>query len=244
MRTLMVLCALVGVASAQPVDPDTEAARRHFDKGRALYEAGKYDEAIGEFEVARKLKPLPDLDFNIARTHERREAWGDAAAAYQRYLDAKPDAPDAAELRARIEVLRSRVSVPIVAAPSPSPPPPPHRSRSRGLRGAAIALAVGAVMMVVAGAAVISTVSNEYELLESRCSFRQCVPQDWAGLPDRANASYALFGLAGAFAVTDVVLWVVDWRTGAPVERAAMPSPFLAPPGGGEGRGGSLQVRF
>src|SRR5688572_3436150 len=163
MRTLVVLCALAGAASAQvdQVDPDTEAARRHFDKGLALYEQRRYDDALAEFEVARKLKPLPDLDFNVARTHERREAWGEAAIAYERYLAARPDAPDAADLRARIEVLRSRVSPPKpLAALTPAPPPP---RRNRALRGAAIGVAIGAVVLVVVGAALLSTVSNEYE---------------------------------------------------------------------------------
>jgi tetratricopeptide (TPR) repeat protein len=229
MRTLVVLCALAGAASAQvdQVDPDTEAARRHFDKGRALYEQGRYDDALSEFEVARKLKPLPDLDFNIARTHERREAWGEAMAAYERYLAARPDAPDAAEMRARIEVLRARVT-PLKPVEAPKPPPPPPR-RNRALRGAAIGVAIGAVVLVVVGAALISTVSNDYELLEGRCSFRQCGPSDWAGLPEKANASYALFGLAGAAAATDVVLWVMESRQGRAGDRASLPS---------------LQVRF
>src|SRR5262245_50626199 len=198
MRTLVVLCALAGAASAQAVDPDTEAARRHFDKGKALYESGRYDDALSEFEVARKLKPLPDLDFNIARTHERREAWGDAISAYQRYLAARPDAPDAAEMRARIEVLRGRAAQPkLIQAPTPPPPPSPPR-RHRALRGAAISVAIGTVVLVVVGAALVGTVGSDYALLEGRCTMRQCWPSDWAGLPEKANAGYALFGLAGA----------------------------------------------
>ena len=54
-----------GAAPTTMVDPDTEIARRHFDRGTAFYGEGRYAQAIIEFEAAKKVKPLPDFDFNI-----------------------------------------------------------------------------------------------------------------------------------------------------------------------------------
>ena len=81
MSRAWVICLVSALASAQPADPDTEAAKRHFDRGKALYEQQRYDEALGEFETARALKPLPELLYNIGRTQERREEWAAAANA-------------------------------------------------------------------------------------------------------------------------------------------------------------------
>src|SRR5581483_10842462 len=96
------------VAAAQVHDPDTEAARNHYQRGSEHYAAGRYRDALDEFTRARRLKAMPALDYDIARCHDRLEEWAEAARAYQRYLSAVPDAPDAVELRARVELLRAR----------------------------------------------------------------------------------------------------------------------------------------
>jgi tetratricopeptide (TPR) repeat protein len=47
-------------------------AREHFQKGRELYQAGAYREAIGELEAARSLDPrAKDLVFNLAVVNEK-----------------------------------------------------------------------------------------------------------------------------------------------------------------------------
>src|SRR5579864_2095059 len=90
-------------------DPDTAAARRHYERATALYDSGRYADAITEFVAARALKPLAELDFDIARSYERLERWGDAAEALERYLLHGP-IPDADSVRARIATLRSRAA--------------------------------------------------------------------------------------------------------------------------------------
>ena len=110
------------------MDPDTEAARRHFERGIDLYAHEKYDEAIVEFERARELRNAPALEYNIARCHDRLEHWREAADAYQRYLDGTPNAPERASLTERIAQLRARqarqapVAAPAVAAPPVAAP--------------------------------------------------------------------------------------------------------------------------
>ena len=129
------------------VDPDTEIARRHFERGTELYGVGRYAEAVGEFESARRAKPLPAFDFNIARAHDRMEHAREAIDAYERYLAAVPNAPDAGEVRARIAVLRGRLGTTpsTIALEAPRPLPPRRRMLTWALGGTGAALLVGSL---------------------------------------------------------------------------------------------------
>jgi tetratricopeptide (TPR) repeat protein len=150
---LLISLAVLGLslpALAEQIDPDTEVARRHFERGSQLYEQQKYDEAINEFDQARQLKPLPAFDYNIARCHDRMGRWSEALAAYRRYIEAAPNEPDSDSVRERIKVLEPRVAQP--AHPPPSTAvvaPPPTAAPSRPVpRGGAKVIA-GAVVAVV-----------------------------------------------------------------------------------------------
>src|SRR5262245_43180338 len=105
--------AVVALAQA-PVaragdDPDLEIAQRRFTKGSQYYVAKDYARAIEEFEAARRVMPAPEIDYNIARCHDRLEHFREAIAAYERYLASKPSKEDAAEVEARLKVLQPRV---------------------------------------------------------------------------------------------------------------------------------------
>lgn len=103
-------------------DPDTQAARRHYDLGTALYDQQRYAEALREFNTAKQLKPLPAFEYNVARCYERLESWGEAAEAYERFLRSLPAGAEANETRLRIATLRARARD--LAKPSPQPAPP------------------------------------------------------------------------------------------------------------------------
>lgn len=119
MRWLGLFC-LVAIGPLRPlraatptaaIDPDTESARRHFSAGRDHYEAGRYADAVNEFEQANRLKPLPELEFNIARTYDRMEQYEPAIEHYEKYLAALPlTAPEVGELQKRVAILRERVA--------------------------------------------------------------------------------------------------------------------------------------
>lgn len=117
----------------QSEDPDTELARRAFERGTAQYEARRYAEAIVEFESAKKLKPTAALDFNIARSYDRMGQVEQALAAYRRYIQSVPTPADAAEVKARIEVLEKRLAP---VAPVPTPPTTAPASRAQVSRTA------------------------------------------------------------------------------------------------------------
>lgn len=102
---------------AQVLNPDTGIAQRHFRTGMDHYERQEYEPALQEFRAARLVRPHPAMDFNIARCLNRLERFDEAAEAYERYLASSPTPTDAAEIKARITVLKER-------ARATAPPPP------------------------------------------------------------------------------------------------------------------------
>jgi tetratricopeptide (TPR) repeat protein len=156
---VVVLVLLLPCAAQAQVDPDTEIARRHFKTGSVLYDEGNYEKAREEFEAARRVRPLPAFDFNIARCLDRLERPREAIAAYERYLQSNPEDADA--VRERVQMLRSRLPVepavkpaaPSAAAISVAAPPPKPLARKAWFWGVMAGTAV-----VVAGAIALGVV--------------------------------------------------------------------------------------
>lgn len=94
-------------ATGQANDSGQGEAKTHFELGQRHYQAGEFQAAIAEFTRAYELLPLPELQYNIARSHEQLGDLHHAIDAFERYLRASPDASDADEVRARIEWLRT-----------------------------------------------------------------------------------------------------------------------------------------
>jgi len=126
-RGLFVLAVVVLVVSpriaiAQALDPDEEAARRHFARGLTHYDAGEYQAALAEFDAVKRFHDSPALDYNIARCYDRLERYEEAVSAYERYVTQKPDASDAASIRERIATLRRRLAPPPTTTPPTTTP--------------------------------------------------------------------------------------------------------------------------
>jgi iron complex outermembrane receptor protein len=157
MRAALVALVVCGSAFANE-DPDTEVARKHFTAGHAFYAAADYEHALEEFQTARRARPHPALDYNIARCLDRLERYPEAIAAYKSYLASNP--ADAAEMRARVHELEERVKqtrppprvapvapeAPVMLAlpPSLDAPPPTNKKHT-----------VAIVLGVLGGAAII-----------------------------------------------------------------------------------------
>jgi hypothetical protein len=103
------LLALLLAVPAAAVD-EVSAARASFDRGARLYRAGKYREAIGQFEAAYRLKPHGALHFNIAQCREKLEEWPAALRSYQDYLREVPEAADRAGVRAAMGRIEHRLA--------------------------------------------------------------------------------------------------------------------------------------
>ncbi len=102
------LLAAPARAGAEPDPAARAAARRLIEQAEAHYRVSDYPAALASYRAAHRLDPRPDLLFNIARCHEVMAQLDEAIRAYERYLEEKPQAEDAALVRARIERLRSR----------------------------------------------------------------------------------------------------------------------------------------
>src|ERR1700710_327332 len=86
MRAAFMLVALTSVAYADSRGDADAHARR----GVALYNLGKYEEAIGEFEDAYKAFQSDALLFNLAQAHRKLEHCERALTFYHQYLAGSP----------------------------------------------------------------------------------------------------------------------------------------------------------
>lgn len=115
--------APLGGAQAEEEEPATvQAAQRHFDSGVQFYAAGDYESARIEFEAGFRLSKLPDFLVNLCKVAERQNRPEDAVRYCEQYLRLRPDDAD---VRQRLERLRSGTvetvsSPPVPAAASPS----------------------------------------------------------------------------------------------------------------------------
>ena len=91
-------------------EDDTAAAKARFRKGAELYGAGKWREAIEEFEAAYRLKPAGAIHFNVARCREKLGEWPGALRAYEDYLREVPEASDRVHVRASMKRIEERLA--------------------------------------------------------------------------------------------------------------------------------------
>jgi hypothetical protein len=154
--TLALLLAqlpLVPLVQAQEVSrPALNEAQKvktkeHYEKATRLYNVGKYQEAIAEYEAAYLVSADPVMLFNIAQCHRLNNQPDEAARFYKNYLRNAPGAPNRDDVERKIgemerlseERRRTNVS-PVTPAPPPSGPaatvppivPPPGPAVSPG----------------------------------------------------------------------------------------------------------------
>jgi len=104
---------------------DVNAARLHYKKGTRAFELGHYTEAIKEYEAAYEAKDDPALLYNIGQAYRLNGNTSEALRAYKSYLHRLPDAPNADEVRNRIDELQKTLDAQQRAKPAPAPAPPP-----------------------------------------------------------------------------------------------------------------------
>lgn len=159
---LAIACFLGGVPCvyAQSTDPPIEAeglskasaAREHFTRARAHYDAGQYVQALAELEEAHALDPAAkDLVYNLGIVSERLGRFEDALRYFREYLTRDLTSAErgrAEGLVRRIEGAKRTVPPPAQPAPAPALPPPaqapprPERGRIDGWTIAAGSLAI------------------------------------------------------------------------------------------------------
>ena len=130
MRTLVVtLClalAAAGPALAKPGD-ETSAAREHYKRGTTLYDLGKYEDAIVEFQQAYEIKDDPVLLYNIAQSYRLSNKYQEALRFYKTYLRRAPKAPNRDEVETKIADMENLIAQQQRVATMPSQDPIPPR---------------------------------------------------------------------------------------------------------------------
>lgn len=253
MRSILALLLVLGsarVATAQ--DDKTERARIHLKAAIAYYDEARYEDAAREMEAAYQLKPLPDLQYNLAQCYERLGRYSDAAAAYEKYLAANPAANDRALVQTRIRNLRDRAAAMAAGsqvAPLPPPsekvvfktivvyktaPPPP----GRGVRFAAYGLGVLALGAAASGISFAVLAKQNADVVTRSGSLTH--PGSFDGpARDAQTAGQAdvivsgvSFGVAALCAAGAVGLYLLGNKIDKEAPKVTM-APSLSPAGGG-----------
>jgi len=233
-------------------EPAADAAA-HYRVGVAAFEAGKFSEALAAFTEAYNLSSETDLLYNLGVCSEKIGDREKAIAYYQLYLEEKPDAPDAAEVKARLEAVRS------APAPAPAPAATPAPATADADEGAGTAseggtrknphLGPGLLMglggvVVLTGAITAGSAYKKYKDLDSACS-PDCADEKVDGVKAAALAADIQLAVGGAAVVAGFLWWLLKTRheesaTSEAGETARLvAAPFAAADGGGvriEGR--------
>jgi hypothetical protein len=126
------------VARPQLTEAQKQQTKEHYEKATRLYNVGKYQEAVGEYEAAYLVSADPVMLFNIAQCHRLNNQPDEAARFYKNYLRNAPGAPNRDDVERKIAEMermseeRRRASAPPVspipapvATPAPGPVAPP-----------------------------------------------------------------------------------------------------------------------
>lgn len=132
MRRLVagVLCLLLGGAAfGQPPTAGTPAeleqrSRAHYKLGTVHLDMKEYDDAIREFQIGYEYKNVPLFLYNIGRVAALADHRTMAVEYYQKYLEAKPNAPERAEVLQRIRDLQHSLAAKPEKLPVETPAPP------------------------------------------------------------------------------------------------------------------------
>ena len=100
-------------------DELTGEAQRLYEEGLRFYRRRQYEVAYQVFQNACSTLSAAqgqqlgecdnaDISYNLARTAERLERWGEARLHYRKYLRLRPNASDRAEVEARMRELREQ----------------------------------------------------------------------------------------------------------------------------------------
>lgn len=88
-------------------DPEKQRiARQEYAEGTKAFKEGRFQDAVQSFMRVYRIKPYPNLVYNMARAFEELKEYSDAADYYERYLTMKPDAKDRSEVELTISTLR------------------------------------------------------------------------------------------------------------------------------------------
>ena len=230
-RLLPIACAVMFFS--HPLQAQTAKVKAVIDKGIEAFKAGKYAEARKSFEKAFKEYPSLNLAFNIARCFEEEGQYQKAITKYKEYLNMKPSPEGAADAKARIQILKSRMEY---AQKQVTPAKKikvvrPYKTYGYITAGVAGAAAVTALTLGILARKGYSDLDGAKPGNDGLVhSMTQSEAADRLHSADTKKlASYVMWGVAGAAAATSVVLFIL--------KRPAKVHAFVMPESDGVGVG-------
>jgi tetratricopeptide (TPR) repeat protein len=246
LATLLVPTAASAQTTASEVAPDMSLADREaharFESGRLAMESGRYEEALADFTRSYELSGRGIILFNIGLVHDRLRRDGEALDAFERYLEAVPDAPNREEVWARVLVLR-RAMEQRQAAPQPSASmpmtetdtvaatastPAPTASSGNGTLYLAGGITAGVLTLgaAIGAGAMWAAANDQYAQLDGACGAAGCsrAEIDGSGAPGLVTGTNVLLvsaivaGVCTAAAFTLLALDVPSSSPGARLE--------------------------
>lgn len=124
MRASLSLALVLALAGSARADAKQEA-KAHLDKAAAAHQAGRYDEARKELEIAYTLDPNPALLYAIGQVHVMQGQCTQAITFYERFLESNPSEAQAAKAREAIETCR-KLQTPDKPVEQPTEPVQPQ----------------------------------------------------------------------------------------------------------------------
>ncbi|HEX9105185.1 MAG TPA: tetratricopeptide repeat protein [Polyangia bacterium] len=130
---LLLLAASAAARAEPPGHAGAAEARRHLERGNALYQQGRYDDAIVELQAGYAIDPRPDFLYAIGQAERKR---GDCKAAiryYQSYVDTGQSPQRTVAVLVQIDRCKQELAAgtpqqprpPGAAEPPSTPPSPP-----------------------------------------------------------------------------------------------------------------------
>jgi len=186
--TAFLLAALILLVGARAAADPVADAREHFEAGNGYFTAGRFADALREFEQGYAIVPNPKFLLNMGQTYRKLGRLDEARGALLKYMDTLSPGDvrraDVARVVAEIDLELGRAATvepgspksPPVAEqrapqaqpqlpPPPPPPPPPMTPARRHARLAGIALLAGGAALVIVGGALVGVAVKDNRLL-------------------------------------------------------------------------------
>ena len=213
-------------ADADGQDESDEEARHLFEAARRAFDDGRLEEALDLFQRSYERSERPQLLYNIGTTADRLRRNELALESFEAYLEAIPDAPERANIEARIRVIRQELSgeagedaEDVAEVPSEEaagdlepggadleePTLEPRARRPFAWVAAGLALGSG-----IASAILWAQANANYDDLELECMARPCTEDDVSKVDRQVTLTNVFMGAGIGFGVAFAVLLFVE----------------------------------
>jgi tetratricopeptide (TPR) repeat protein len=216
---VLVLCSAWipdGAALAQEIAGDA-AAREHFLRGQAAFEAADYEQALVHLQESYRLSQRGQLQYNIGVTASHLGRAEEALEAFEHYLGEVENPTREQEVRKRMAALQATIAkreqeralteaAVRYAPPDSAPQPPRDRSSDRRIPSSAI---VGSSVLAAVGVAGVAAMGVGIARGGS------CVERDANGtcVTERAASAWTgVYGALGIAALAGSATWLAVSR--------------------------------